>query len=84
MLRSELCDYSNAYIVVKETIIVKVTNPVNKRNKKLTFKNNPQFRSYILKINNTFISNVEDLGIVMLMYCLLPYSENCSMISESL
>ena len=71
MLRSELCDYSNAYIVVKETIIVKVTNPVNKRNKKLTFKNNPQFRSYILKTNNTFISNVEDLGIVMLMYSLL-------------
>ena len=71
MLRSELCDYSNAYIVVKETIIVKVTNPVNKRNKKLTFKNNPQFRSYILKTNNTFISNVKDLGIVMLMYSLL-------------
>ena len=63
MLRSALCDYSYAYIAVKETIIVKVTNPINRRNKKLTFKNIPQFRSYVLKINNTFISNVEYLGI---------------------
>ena len=39
MLRSDLCDFSDAYIVVKENIIV--TNPDNaKRNKTITFKNN--------------------------------------------
>ena len=42
MLRSDLCDYSNAYIVVKGDIIV--TNPNNaKRNKAVTFKNNAPF-----------------------------------------
>ena len=39
MLRSDLCDYSNAYIVVKGTITV--TNPNNaKKNKAVAFKNN--------------------------------------------
>ena len=39
MLRSDLCDFSDAYIVVKGNIIV--TNPDNaKRNKTITFKNN--------------------------------------------
>ena len=40
MLRSDLCDYSDAYIVVKETITVERDNNTKKRNKKLTFKNN--------------------------------------------
>ena len=55
MLRSNLCDYSNAYIVVKGRVSVKGTINVNRRNKKLTFKNNASFRSCIAKINNTFI-----------------------------
>ena len=42
MLRSDLCNYSNAYIAVKGDIIV--TNPNNaKRNKAVTFKNNAPF-----------------------------------------
>ena len=42
MLRSDLCDYSNAYIIVKGDITV--TNPNNaKRNKAVTFKNNAPF-----------------------------------------
>ena len=42
MLRSDLCDYSNAYIIVKGDIIV--TNPNNsKRNKAVAFKNNAAF-----------------------------------------
>ena len=61
MLRSDLCDYSNAYIVVKGTIIVEGTNDAKKRNKKLTFKNNAPFRLCILKINNTLIGNAEYL-----------------------
>ena len=53
MLRSNLCDYSNAYVVVKGRISVRGTNDANNRNKKLTFKNNAPIRSCISKINNT-------------------------------
>ena len=44
MLRSDLWDYSDAYIVVKGRISVRDTNNANKRDKKLTFKNNAPFR----------------------------------------
>ena len=57
ILRSNLCDYSNAYIAVKGRISVRGTNNANTRNKKLTFKNNVLLRSSISKINETFIDN---------------------------
>ena len=47
VLSSDLCDYSDANIFLKETIIVEGTNYVNKRIKKLTFKNDALF-----KLNN--------------------------------
>ena len=54
MLRSDLCDFSDAYIVVKGTITV--TNPDNaKRNKSVAFKNNAPFINCILKINTVKI-----------------------------
>ena len=84
MLRWDLCDYSDAYIVVKGTITVEGDNNANKRNKKLTFKNSAPFRSCISEINNTFIDNAEDLDIGMPMYNLLEYSNNYSMTSGSL
>ena len=75
MLRSDLCDYSDAYIVVKGDITV--TNPVNDAyDKKLAFKNNAPFISCISKINYTLIDNAEDLVIIMPMYNLLEYSKN--------
>ena len=37
MFRSDLCDYSDAYIAVKGRISVTNTNAANERNKKLTF-----------------------------------------------
>ena len=40
MLGSNLCDYSDTYIVVKETVTVEGDNNAKKRNKKITFKNN--------------------------------------------
>ena len=64
------------HIVVKGRISVTGTNNANRRNKKLTFKNNAPFRSCISKINNTFVDNGEDLDIVMSMYNLLDYSDN--------
>ena len=68
MLWSDLCDYSDAYIVVKERISVTGNNASNRRNKKLSLKDNATFRSCISKINNTFIVNAEDLDIFMLVY----------------
>ena len=40
---------------MKGEITVEATANANKRNKKLTFKNNALFRSCISEINNTFI-----------------------------
>ena len=84
MLRSNLGDCSDAYIVAEGEIAVKRDNNVNRRNKKLIFKNNAPFRSCISKINNTFIGNVENLDIFMPMYNLLEYSDNYSITSGSL
>ena len=75
MLRSDLCDYSDAYIVVKGKITV--TNPNDDAyDRKLALKNNAPHTSCILKINNTLIDNAEDLDIVMPMYNLLEYTKN--------
>ena len=84
MLRSDVCDYNDANIVVKETITLEGTNANNRTDKKLSFKNNPSFRSCISKINDTLIDNAEDLDFVMLMYNQLEYSDNFSKTSESL
>ena len=83
MLRSHLCDYSDAFIVVKGGITLTGTNANSRRNTKVTFKNNAPFRSCITKINNKFIDNAEDLDIVMPTYNLLEYSDNYSMRSGS-
>ena len=66
MLQSELCDYSDAYIVVEGTITVTDPNDANYK-KELAFKNNAPFS--ISKINNTLIDNAEDLDIVMPIPC---------------
>ena len=65
MLRSDLCDYSDAYIVVKGTI-TNAASDNDAYDKKLALKNNVPFTSCILKINNTLINNAEYLDIVML------------------
>ena len=75
MLRSDLCDYSDVYIVVKE--IITVTDPNNaKRNKSIAFKNNASFINCISKINGVQIENAEYLYVVMPMYNLTEYSRN--------
>ena len=76
MLRSYLCDFSDAYIVVEGTIILECDNNANKRNKNLAFKNNASFINCISKINGAKTYNAEDLDVVMPMYNLLEYSKN--------
>ena len=63
---SDLCDCSDAYVVVKGTITVRDPNN-NAHDKKLAFKNNAPFISCISKIDNALIDNAKDLGIVMSM-----------------
>ena len=52
ILGSDLCDYSDAYIVVKGTITVEGTNANNLAGKNLAFKNNAPFRSCISKTSH--------------------------------
>ena len=75
MLRSDLCDFSDAYIVVKR--VIAVTNPDDaKRNKVLAFKNNTPFINCISKIDGVQIDNADDLDVVIRIYNLLEYSKN--------
>ena len=79
MLRSDLCDFSDAYIVVKGDITLTKTNKrriIDIRNRFLAFKNNAPFTNCISKINNVLIGNAEDLDVVMPTYNLLEYSKN--------
>ena len=84
MLRSDLCDYSDAYVWVKGKITVTNPNDNNNFNKELTLKNNAPFISCIAKINGELVENTEDLDIVMPMYNLLKYSKNYEKASGSL
>ena len=83
MLRSNLWDYSDAYIIVKGTITVVRPNNA-KRNKAVTFKNNAPFINFISKINGVKVDNAEDLDVVMPMYNLLEYSKNDKEMTGSL
>ena len=80
MLRSNLCDYADAYILVKGTITVTANAGANnirdKKDRKLILKNNAPFVSCISRINNELIEDADDLDIVMPMYNLLEYSKN--------
>ena len=75
MLKSNLCDYFDAYIVVKETIAFTAPDNV-KRNKSFAIKNNSPFINCISKINNKLINNAEASDVMMSMYSLLEYSKN--------
>ena len=84
MLRSDLCDYSDAYIVVKRIINLKASENTDLGQKDVAFKNNAPIRSCITKINSTLIDDTEGLSIVTPMYNLLEYSQNYSARSEKL
>ena len=74
MLRSELCNFNDAYTFVKGTTTLPKDadrNFIDVRNRFLAFKNNAPFTNCILKINNVLIDNAEDLDVVMPMYNLL-------------
>ena len=88
MLRSSLCDYSDAYILVKGNIIVNNTAAdgaaANNANKKIVFKNCAPFTNCISKINNVEIDNTQCLDIIMPVFSLIEYSDSYSNTSGSL
>ena len=75
MLKSSLCDYSDAYVHVKGTITVDnaaaADADANNTNKKVIFKNYAPFTICISEINNTQVGNAKDIDIVMPMYNLI-------------
>ena len=68
MLRSDLCDYADAHILVRGTITVAGNHPRDRQNKPVILKSNAPFVSCITRINRELIEEADDLDIVMPMY----------------
>ena len=79
MLRPDMSDYSDVYVVVKGTIDLRFAGNNAITQKGVVFKNNVSFMLCISQINNTFTDNLENLDIVMPIYNLLDYIDNYSM-----
>ena len=79
MLRSSLCDYGDAYILVKGTITVNNTTATdadaNNTNKKVIFKNCDPFTNCISEINNTEKDNAKNIDVIVPLYDLLEYTQ---------
>ena len=90
MLKSSLCDYSDAYILVKGKITITgagndaAVRQADERNKGVASKNFAPFTNSISEINNTQTDNCKDIDIVMSMYNLIEYSDNYAKTSGSL
>ena len=90
MLQSSLCDFSDAYILVKGKITIigagddAAARQADKRDKGVAFKNCAAFTNCISEINNTQIDNCKDVDIVMPLYNFIEYSDNYAKTSGSL
>ena len=90
MLKTSLCDYNDAYILVKGTITIAgegadaAARHADERDKGVVFKNCAPFINCISEINNTQLDNARDIDIVMPMYNLIEYSDNHPKTSGSL
>ena len=84
IVKSSLCDYSEAYILVKGRITITVevaytaAIQVDERDKGVIFKNCAPFINFKTKINTIGIDNPKDIDIVVPMYNLIEYSNNFS------
>ena len=70
VIKPNLCDYSDAYILVIGNIQNKPSNSV------VAFKNCAPFRTCDVTINDEHVEKAEDLDIVMPMCNLLEHSDN--------
>ena len=69
ILKSNLCDCNDAYILVTGDITV-IAAPQTQ----IVFKNCAPFTKFITKIDRTTIDDTEDIDLVMPMYNLIEYS----------
>ena len=82
MVKSSLCDYSDAYILVSGTITIDgagaddAAKRLDERNKGVIFKDCAPFTNFISEINNTQVDNAKYIDVVMPMYNLVEYSNN--------
>ena len=74
VIKSNLCDYSDVYILVTGDITATGVDA----NTKVTFKNCAPFTKCVTHINNEHVDNADNLVIVMPMYNLIEYSDNYS------
>ena len=84
MLRSDLLDFSDAYIAVKGEVTLTGGSNSSRKNRPLAFKNNAPFIGCNSKINNTLIDNPKDLDVVTPMYNLIENSKNFGKTTGSL
>ena len=88
VVRSNLCDYSDSYILAKGAMTVPNTAAAgtagSNANKKVIFKNYAPFTDCITQINNTQIDDAQKIDVVMPMYNLIEYSGAYSKTSVSL
>ena len=80
VIKSNLCDYSDAYILVTGNI----TATGGDANTRVAFKNCAPFTKCITHINDEHVDNADNLDIIMPMYNLIEYSDNYSDTSGSL
>ena len=72
VLKPNLCDYAETYILVDGTIRAAAANG----NTRLALKNCAPFTKCNLEINDEHVDTAENLDIVMPMYNLIEYSDN--------
>ena len=90
ILKSVLCDYSDACILVSGTMEVTgaeadhAAKRLDKRNKGVIIKNCVPLTDYISEINNTQVDNAKYLDVAMSVYNLIEHSDNFSKRSGSL
>ena len=80
MLRSNLCDYSDAYILFKGTITIETQarDDPNNGDKEVVLKNCVPFTDFISEINNTQIHNIKYIDVIMTLNNLIEYSNDYS------
>ena len=90
MLKSSLCDYNDAYILVSKTLTIDRAGAddaairLDERNKRVIFKNWTPFTDCTSKTKKTQIYNAKDLDVVMPMYNLIECDESYSKTSGNL
>ena len=74
VIKSSLCDYSDAYILVTGDITALYDNA----DTRVSFKNCATFTKYITHINDEHVDGTHNLDFIIPMYNLIEYSDNYS------